>query len=220
MYIVLFGPPGAGKGTYGRKLSEWLGIPVVATGDMLRAAIEQGTELGERVKRYVNAGKLVPDEIMKEVVDEALSDPKAQNGVIFDGFPRTIPQAEMLEELLRKRGAQIDLIIEFSVPDEVIIDRLSNRRICPNCGAVYNLKSKPPRDDNKCDICGTQLIQREDDKPETVKFRLEVYRKQTAPLLEYYRKRPVKYLVINTDGPIEAGEQRLRAELEKLGILR
>lgn len=220
MYIVLFGPPGAGKGTYGRKLSEWLGIPVIATGDMLRAAIEKGTPLGEKVKKYVQAGELVPDDIMEQVVDEALSQDNAERGVIFDGFPRTLEQAKMLEKLIQKRGANIDLIIEFKVSDEAIISRLSNRRVCPNCGAVYNLKTNPPKEDNKCDICGTPLIQREDDKPETIKYRLEVYRKQTAPLLDYYKKQPVKYLVISTEGTIEEGERKLKEELIKLGILK
>ena len=220
MYIVLFGPPGAGKGTYGRKLSQWLGIPVVATGDMLRAAIEKGTQLGERVKKYVYAGELVPDDIMREVVKQALDSEAAKDGVIFDGFPRTLQQAKMLEELLSERGAHIDLIIELNASDDVIIERLSSRRVCPKCGAVYNLRTNPPKDDNKCDVCGTPLVQRDDDKPETIKFRLDVYHRQTAPLLEYFRKQPVDYLVISTEGTIEEGEKRLREELVNLGVLR
>ena len=220
MYIVLFGPPGAGKGTYGRKLSQWLRIPVVATGDMLRAAIEKGTQLGERVKKYVYAGELVPDDIMREVVKQALDSEAAKDGVIFDGFPRTLQQAKMLEELLSEKGAHIDLIIELDVSDDVIIERLSSRRVCPECGAVYNLRTNPPKDDNKCDVCGTPLVQRDDDKPETIKFRLDVYHRQTAPLLEYFRQQPVDYLVINTEGTIEEGEKRLREELVNLGVLR
>ena len=220
MYIVLFGPPGAGKGTYGRKLSQWLRIPVVATGDMLRAAIEKGTQLGERVKKYVYAGELVPDDIMREVVKQALDSEAAKDGVIFDGFPRTLQQAKMLEELLSEKGAHIDLIIELDVSDDVIIERLSSRRVCPKCGAVYNLRTNPPKDDNKCDVCGTPLVQRDDDKPETIKFRLDVYHRQTAPLLEYFRQQPVDYLVINTEGTIEEGEKRLREELVNLGVLR
>jgi len=220
MYIVLFGPPGAGKGTYGRKLSQWLGIPVVATGDMLRAAIEKGTELGERVKKYVYAGELVPDDIMREVVKQALDSDAAKDGVIFDGFPRTLQQAKMLEELLSERGAHIDLIIELNASDDVIIERLSSRRVCPKCGAVYNLRTNLPKDDNKCDVCGTPLVQRDDDKPETIKFRLDVYHRQTAPLLEYFRQQPVNYLVISTEGTIGEGEKRLREELFNLGILR
>ena len=220
MYIVLFGPPGAGKGTYGRKLSQWLGIPVVATGDMLRAAIEKGTELGERVKKYVYAGELVPDDIMREVVKQALDSDAAKDGVIFDGFPRTLQQAKMLEELLSERGAHIDLIIELNASDDVIIERLSSRRVCPKCGAVYNLRTNLPKDDNKCDVCGTPLVQRDDDKPETIKFRLDVYHRQTAPLLEYFRQQPVNYLVISTEGTIGEGEKRLREELFDLGILR
>jgi len=220
MYIVLFGPPGAGKGTYGRKLSQWLRIPVVATGDMLRAAIEKGTQLGERVKKYVYAGELVPDDIMREVVKQALDSEAAKDGVIFDGFPRTLQQAKMLEELLSEKGAHIDLIIELDVSDDVIIERLSSRRVCPECGAVYNLRTNPPKDDNKCDVCGTPLVQRDDDKPETIKFRLDVYHEQTAPLLEYYRQQPVDYLVLNTEGTIEEGEKKLREELVNLGVLR
>jgi len=220
MYIVLFGPPGAGKGTYGRKLSQWLRIPVVATGDMLRAAIEKGTQLGERVKKYVYAGELVPDDIMREVVKQALDSEAAKDGVIFDGFPRTLQQAKMLEELLSEKGAHIDLIIELDVSDDVIIERLSSRRVCPECGAVYNLRTNPPKDDNKCDVCGTPLVQRDDDKPETIKFRLDVYHRQTAPLLEYFRQQPVDYLVLNTEGTIEEGEKRLREELVNLGVLR
>ncbi len=220
MYIVFLGPPGSGKGTYSNITSKWLGIPVIATGDMLRDSIEKGTPLGEKVRKFLESGELVPDDIMEKVISDALDSEAADNGIIFDGFPRTVAQAEILQRLLENRGNKLDLVIELYSDDDEIIRRLSNRRVCPKCNAIYNLITSPPRDDNKCDICGTQLIQREDDKPETIRHRLSVYRKQTAPLLEFYRnQKDLKYFIIDTNGTPELARNAIRKKLLENGII-
>ena len=220
MYIVFLGPPGSGKGTYSNITSKWLGIPVIATGDMLRGSIEKGTPLGEKVRKFLESGELVPDDIMEKVISDALDSEAADNGIIFDGFPRTVAQAEILQRLLENRGNKLDLVIELYSDDDEIIRRLSNRRVCPKCNAIYNLITSPPRDDNKCDICGTRLIQREDDKPETIRHRLSVYRKQTAPLLEFYRnQKDLKYFIIDTNGTPELARNAIRKKLLENGII-
>ena len=218
MYLILFGPPGAGKGTYAKMLSEWFNIPVIATGDMLRDAIDKETPLGKKVRNYVQNGKLVPDDLMERVVAQELDSDDADDGVIFDGFPRNVNQAEMLGQLLRNKNRKIELVIELNTDDEEIIRRLSNRRVCPKCGEIYNLKNHPPLNNNMCDVCGTEIVQREDDKPETIKYRLKVYREQTAPLLQYYRNQPVEYIQLNTSGQLDDGIQRLKQKLEEIDI--
>lgn len=183
------GPPGAGKGTQAAKIAEHFGIPHISTGDIFRAAINSGSELGRKLKQFLDAGKLVPDEVTIAVVRERLEQPDCENGFLLDGFPRTIPQAEALDQILREMGTELDIVLNISVAPEIIVQRLSGRRICRNCGATYHVKFQPPKHPGVCDRCGGKLYQRSDDNEETVKERLDVYTKQTAPLLDYYRKR-------------------------------
>jgi adenylate kinase len=180
--IVILGPPGAGKGTYASRLTVKLGVPHISTGDIVREEIKKQTDLGKKIKEYSDRGALVPDEIIIRLLAERLKKPDCTGGFILDGFPRTIRQAEALEEI-----AKIDLVINLNVPDEIIIARLSNRLICSKCGAIYNLLTLKPKKEGICDKCGGSLYQREDDRPEVIKRRLDVYRQQTAPLIEYYR---------------------------------
>ena len=184
MRIVMLGPPGAGKGTYASRLTVRLGIPHISTGDMVREEIKKQTDLGLKIKEYSDRGALVPDEIIIKLLAERLRKPDCNRGFILDGFPRTISQAEALENI-----AKIDLVINLNVPDDIIIARLSNRLICSKCGAIYNLLTLKPKKEGVCDKCGGKLYQREDDKPEVIKERLNVYRKQTEPLIEYYAKK-------------------------------
>lgn len=184
--IIFLGPPGAGKGTQSQLLKERDGFIQISTGDILREAVKNQTPLGIEAQKYMNEGKLVPDELIINLIAEKLEELKEKN-IIFDGFPRTIPQAEALKELLNKKGRKIDAVILFKIDDEEVIKRLSGRRVCPNCGAVYHVIYNPPKNDNLCDKCGTQLIQRDDDKEEVIKNRLQVYNQQTAPLIEYYK---------------------------------
>lgn len=200
--LIIFGPPGAGKGTQAKLLSERLGVPHVATGDMLREAVEAGTELGRLAKQYMDRGELVPDEVVVMMVQERLSRPDCREGFILDGFPRTIRQAEALDDLLRKAGTKIDAVINLEVGEEEVVRRISLRRTCKGCGAVYHLIFNPPKRDGLCDRCGGPLYQREDDKEETVRSRLKVYRQQTEPLLEFYRQRGL-LININGEGAIE-----------------
>jgi adenylate kinase len=189
MNIVLFGPPGAGKGTQAKKLVADFGIPHLSTGDVLREAVRQGTELGKRAKPLMDAGKLVPDDLVIGLVEERLRADDAQKGFILDGFPRTIPQAEALTRVLQKNGRTINAVISLEVPEAELVNRLSARRSCPQCGAVYHMVSQPPKRAGYCDNEGAGLLQREDDKEDRVKARLRVYAEQTSPLKEWYRER-------------------------------
>jgi len=184
MRIVMLGPPGAGKGTYASRLTVRLGIPHISTGDMVREEIKKQTDLGKKIKEYSDKGALVPDEIIIKLLAERLGKADCAEGFILDGFPRTISQAEALEKI-----AKIDLVVNLNVPDEIIITRLSNRLICSKCGAIYNLLTLKPKKEGICDKCGGKLYQREDDKPEVVRERLNVYRRQTEPLIEYYSEK-------------------------------
>jgi len=188
MKIIILGPPGSGKGTYASRLTTILGVPHVSTGDMVREEIKAETELGKRIKEYHDRGELVPDGIIIQLLAERLKKPDAAKGFILDGFPRTIGQAEALGEI-----SKIDVVIDLNVPDNVIIARLSNRVVCKKCGSIYNLLTLKPKKVGICDICGGELYQRQDDKPEVIQERLNVYRRNTEPLIKYYvRKRLLK----------------------------
>lgn len=184
MNLILVGPPGAGKGTQGEILAEKLNIDTISTGAMLRAAIKNGTEVGMLAKKYIDEGKLVPDDVIIKVVKERLSEPDCAKGFILDGFPRTTAQAEALTE----SGVKIDKVLSIEVNDDVIVERLSARRECSQCAAPYNIEFNRPKVEGKCDKCGGDLIQRADDNPETIKNRLAVYHEQTEPIKEYYDK--------------------------------
>lgn len=188
MRLVFLGPPGAGKGTQAKVLSKKLGIPHISTGDMLREAIASGSELGKRVETIVSSGALVSDDLMAEIVRERLSQADCLNGFILDGYPRTVNQAETLKEILKELGTKLDLVILIDVDEETLVERITSRRVCPNCHAVFNLKNNPPKKDNICDHCGTQLVQREDDTEEVVRNRYKIYLEKTHPLIEYYER--------------------------------
>jgi len=188
--VVFLGPPGAGKGTQAKLLSQRLGFLHLSTGDILREAVKKQTPLGIKAKEYMDRGELVPDNLIIALIEEYL--PK-EGGVVLDGFPRTIAQAEALENTLSAKGKKVSKVLLFDSPDEVIIDRLSGRRVCSNCGAVYHIKYNPPKKEGVCDLCGGSLVQREDDKEEVIKNRLEVYKRQTQPLIDFYKKKGIIY---------------------------
>lgn len=189
MRVVFMGPPGAGKGTQAARIAERHSMPHIATGDIFRQAIKEGTPLGREVKKYLDAGALVPDDVTTAVVAERLSREDCAGGFVLDGFPRTLAQAEALDATLAEMGISLDVAISLVVRDEEIMRRLGGRRVCTRCGATYHIDAKPPRVEGVCDLCGAELRQRHDDREETIRERLEVYRKQTAPVLEYYRTR-------------------------------
>jgi adenylate kinase len=202
--LVFLGPPGAGKGTQAKLLSQRMGFLHLSTGDLLREAVKNQTPLGKKAKEYMDRGELVPDELIVQLIEETM--PKDGN-VILDGFPRTVNQALALEEMLKGKGEKISKVLFFDVPDEVIIDRLSGRRVCSKCGAVYHVKYNPPKVEGVCDLCGGSLVQRDDDKEEVVKKRLEVYRKQTQPLIEFYQDRGIIYRLDAEKGVEELFEE-------------
>lgn len=191
MKIIMLGAPGAGKGTQAKKIAEKYAIPHISTGDIFRANIKNGTELGLKAKSYMDAGGLVPDEITIGMLLDRIHQADCENGYVLDGFPRTIPQAESLTEALKKNGESIDFAVNVDVPDENIISRMSGRRACLNCGATYHIVYNAPKKEGVCDACGQELVLREDDKPKTVKKRLDVYHDQTQPLIDYYKKEGV-----------------------------
>ncbi|SHK37917.1 adenylate kinase [Thermocrinis minervae] len=191
MILVFLGPPGAGKGTQAKMLSQECGFLHVSTGDLLREAVKNGTPLGQKAKEYMDRGELVPDELIIALIEEVF--PKDNKGVILDGFPRTVKQALALDEFLKKHSKELYRVIFFDAKDEVIVERLSGRRVCSKCGAVYHIKFNPPKVEGVCDICGGTLIQREDDKEDVVRRRLEVYRAQTKELIDFYKKRGILY---------------------------
>ena len=189
--IMFIAPPAAGKGTQAEMIAEKYGIPHISTGDIFRANIKNGTELGKKAKAYMDAGNLVPDELTVDLVIDRVAQPDCEKGYILDGFPRTIPQAEVFTKQLEKNGEKIDFAIDVEVPDENIINRMGGRRACPNCGATYHIKYIPPKKEGVCDACGTELVLRNDDKPETVKNRLNVYHEATQPLIDFYKAQGV-----------------------------
>lgn len=197
MKIIMLGAPGAGKGTQAKMLAEKYGIPHISTGDIFRANIKNNTELGKKAKSYMDAGQLVPDELVVDLVVDRIKDEDCMKGFILDGFPRTIPQAEALDYALNNQNEKIDYAINVDVPDENIITRMSGRRACVGCGATYHIVYNPTKVEGICDACGQNLILREDDKPETVKKRLEVYHEQTQPLIEHYE---AKGALLTVDG--------------------
>lgn len=186
MKMILIGPPGVGKGTQAKFLVESLDIPQISTGDMLRENVRNSTELGIQAQTFMNSGELVPDEVILDMMKFRLQYPNCANGYILDGFPRTIPQAEGLQQLLEDMGHTLDVVLVLEVNSEIIVERLSSRRSCKKCGAVFNLLFDPPKIDNTCNNCNGDLYQREDDKPETISLRLEVYTNQTEPLINFY----------------------------------
>lgn len=210
MRLVFLGPPGAGKGTQARELAREWSIPQIATGDMLREAVAAGTPLGGEARRYIDQGVLVPDDVIVGLIAERLARPDAQGGFLLDGFPRTIPQAEALDRLLKDLGVTLDRVIFFDVSEPELLRRLTGRRACPRCQATYHVVSAPPRRDNVCDRCGSTLIQREDDREDTVTKRLRVYATQTAPLLEYYRNRGL-LATVRGEGGIDEIRAGIRA---------
>ena len=194
------GAPGAGKGTQADTIKHKYPVAHISTGDILRANVKAGTELGKNAKVYMNAGKLVPDEIIIGMVEKRLQEPDCKEGFMLDGFPRTTPQAEALDKLLRKLGLALDAVVELDVSDEVVVGRLTNRRGCKSCGEIYNTVSKPTKVDGVCDKCGGPVVQRDDDKEEVIRKRLAVYHSQTAPLIDYYRAQGLLITVDATGG--------------------
>ena len=213
MKIIMLGAPGAGKGTQAKKIAAKYSIPHISTGDIFRANIKNGTELGLKAKSYMDAGGLVPDEITIGMLLDRIHQADCENGYVLDGFPRTIPQAESLTEALKKNGEAIDFAVNVDVPDENIINRMSGRRACLNCGATYHIVYNAPKKENVCDACGQELVLRDDDKPETVKKRLDVYHDQTQPLIDYYKNEGV---LAEVDGTLDM-EDVFRAIVKILG---
>lgn len=203
MNLILLGPPGAGKGTQAKRLQETHGLVQLATGDMLRAAVASGSALGQRAKAIMEAGRLVPDATMIELIAERIAEPESAAGFILDGFPRTLPQAEALDVMLVEHGRKIDHVILLEVDEKALVERRAGRLTCPDCGASYHERYHPPRVDGNCDNCGKKLVHRADDRPEAVATRLEAYRNQTAPILPYYRARGILRTV---DGMAEIDE--------------
>ena len=200
MKIIMLGAPGAGKGTHAKKITEKFGIPAISTGDIFRENIKNGTELGKKAKEYMDAGNLVPDELVCDLVVDRLKQDDCKNGYILDGFPRTIPQAEALTAGLAKNDDAIDYALEIFIEDQAIIDRMSGRRVCKSCGATYHVVNIPPKTEGVCDECDGELIVRDDDAPETVKKRLDVYHEQTAPLIDYYKKQGILKVIDGSKG--------------------
>lgn len=198
MKIVMLGAPGAGKGTQAKMIADKYGIPHVSTGDIFRANIKNGTELGAEAKKYMDQGLLVPDELTVRILLDRVAQPDCAKGYVLDGFPRNIPQAQVLDNALSKLGEAIDYAINVDVPDENIVKRMSGRRACLSCGATYHIENVPPKKEGICDVCGKELVLREDDKPQTVQNRLKVYHEQTQPLIDFYTEKGVLQTVDGT----------------------
>jgi len=215
MKLILLGAPGAGKGTVAKMLTAVDGSVQISTGDILRGAVQAGTELGKQAEGYMKRGDLVPDDLIMGIMEKRLQEPDCQKGFLLDGFPRTIPQAEALKELLKKLGITLDLVVNIDVPREVILDRLTTRRTCsnPKCQAIYNVKSNPPKKDGICDKCGSPVIQRDDETEEAINHRLDTYNQKTAPLIDFYAKEGLLLNVRST-----SSEEVVNAIKEKLNI--
>lgn len=213
MKIIMLGAPGAGKGTQAKKIAAKYDIPHISTGDIFRANIKEGTELGKKAKTYMDQGLLVPDELVVDLVVDRLQQDDCKKGYVLDGFPRTIPQAESLDAALAKLGEKMDYAIDVNVPDENIVNRMGGRRACVGCGATYHIVYNPTKTEGICDTCGEALILRDDDKPETVQKRLDVYHQQTQPLIDYYKKADILKTV---DGTVDM-EDVFKAIVQILG---
>lgn len=207
MKLILLGAPGAGKGTQAEVICNALNIPAISTGNIIRDALSKGTEMGLKAKSFIDAGQLVPDEVVIGIIKDRLAKDDCANGFILDGFPRTIPQAEALD----KMGIAIDKVIDIEVPDEKIVTRMSGRRVCKDCGASYHLEYKKPQNDGKCDSCGGELVQRKDDHPDTVLDRLDVYHKQTEPLKDFYSEKGILRIVEGQEEVAETSALTLKA---------
>jgi adenylate kinase len=211
MKLILLGAPGAGKGTVAKRLTQLDGSVQISTGDILRGAVAAGTELGKQAEAFMKAGDLVPDDLIMGIMEERLQESDCANGFLLDGFPRTIPQAEALKELLNKIGVSLDFAVEIDVPRDVILDRLTTRRTCVDCGAIYNVKSMPPKVEGICDKCGGKIVQRDDETEEAISNRLDVYNEKTAPLVGFYKNEGMLLTVSATesDAVVEAIQERL-----------
>ena len=203
MHLILLGPPGAGKGTQAQKVAKRHGIPQISTGDILRGSVKEGTALGRKAVTFMDAGQLVPDDLMLDLVRDRLGDDDCAGGFILDGFPRTVPQAEGLETVLSDFGKTVNGVLSMKVDSELLVKRLTARRVCPDCGRGYNLQTQPPNKEGMCDACGAALIQRSDDVEKTIRNRLKVYENQTAPLEVFYRGKGLLHLI---DGVGTIGE--------------
>lgn len=212
MIVILLGPPGVGKGTQGVLLCERKGFTHLSTGDLLRKARREGTPLGREAQGYMDRGELVPDSVIIGMVREALDE--LTGGVVFDGFPRTVAQAEALDEVLDEAGRALDRVVLFQADDEILVKRLSGRRSCPECGAVYNVHFNPPQVEGRCDRCGSELTHRADDSPATVRTRLEVYREQTEPLVSFYRDHAAPFFTVAAARPVEDVQTDLQTAIE------
>jgi adenylate kinase len=212
-YLILFGPPGVGKGTQAERLKSTLGLAHVATGDLFRDHLKRQTELGQLAKKYMDAGQLVPDDVTVGMVRERMKDPDTQKGMLLDGFPRTVAQAEALDKLLTGRAEKIKLVLFINAPKDVLLDRLGNRWTCKKCGAIYNANTMPPKVAGVCDVCGGEVYQRDDDKPEVQAKRISVYLEQTAPLVDYYQSRGL-ISMIDGQQPVDKVYADLMAAIE------
>jgi adenylate kinase len=217
MNIVLLGPPGAGKGTQAKKIEEYYSLPHISTGDILRENINNNTGLGIKAKSYMSRGELVPDELLITIIKDRLSKKDCSRGFLLDGYPRTIPQADALQMILTESGRKLDAVLNISVEDEELIKRLSERRMCA-CGASYHMVFNPPEEDEICDVCKGKLYQRDDDKPDAIRNRLNVYKKQTQPLIEYYSKKNILRTIDGSKGISQIFEdiRNILEEYEKL----
>ncbi|QPM69370.1 adenylate kinase [Atribacter laminatus] len=215
MFMVLLGPPGAGKGTQAKRIEEQYNIPQISTGDIIRLAIQSKSEWGKKAEEYVRSGELVPDEVVIGIIRERLTQDTYRNGFMLDGFPRNLEQAEALNQLLKEIGIQLNLVLYFDVDRDEVIERLSARRICEKCQTPYNMVSKPPKNDEICDICQGRVVQRPDDRPEVIMNRLNTYEQQTKPLIDYYRSQSI-LKVVTSKGSIDDVFQQVQKVLESI----
>jgi len=212
MKLILLGAPGAGKGTVAKELTKLDGSVQISTGDILRGAVQAGSELGKQAEAFMKAGDLVPDDLIMGIMEQRLQEPDCEKGFLLDGFPRTIPQAEALKDLLKRLNIELDFAVEIDVPREVILDRLTTRRTCEDCGAIYNVKSMPPKVEGICDKCGGKVVQRDDETEEAISNRLDVYNEKTAPLVDFYKNEDMLLTVSAT-----SSEVVVKAIQERLG---